>query len=501
MNNEINFFAETTFRNQRKRFGIRTDDRFRHIYIVGKTEMGKTAMMMNMAIQDIQQGKGIGFIDPLGRTAEALLDFIPSHRINEAVYFNPADLAYPISLNIVEKTESKYFHLIASNINGIFKKIWPNVWSSKTEYILNNCIFALLEYPNSTLLGINRMLADSDYRKRIVDKVSDPLVRAFWVQEYPKYIQKYETEAIATIQNKFGQLVSTSLIRNIIGQLKSSISIREIIDKEKILIVNLSKEEIGEENAYFLGGLLITKLQIDVLSRKDLPEEQRKKFFLYIDEFQNFITERFANILTEAKRFRIGLILGHQYLSQLDNEIKEAIFENIGTTIAFRVGAEDAQFLAREFTPEFDVDDLTNLAKYNIYLKLMINGMTSRPFSAETLPPMQPFEESNKEKIIKLSREKYGCLSSVIEGKISRWLEKKELFKKASYLPTRAIAKGEKEHLSSLPLALYSAKCVGCQKEVKTMFKPDGTKPIYCKTCLVKSIKTPVAPKKRIFKT
>ncbi len=490
MNNEINFFAETTFRNQRKRFGVRIDDRFRHIYVVGKTEMGKTAMMMNMAIQDIQNGHGIGFVDPHGETAEKLLDFIPSHRINEAVYFNLADMAYPISLNVVEKTDSKYFHLIASNINGIFKKIWPDIWSSKIEYILNNCIFALLEYPNSTLLGINRMLADSDYRKKIADKVSDPLVRTFWVQEYPKYVQKYETEAIAAIQNKFGQLVSASLIRNTIGQLKSSISIREIIDKEKILIVNLSKEEIGEEKAYFLGGLLITKLQIDVLSKTDSSEEQRKKFFLYIDEFQNFATERFADILTEAKKFRIGLVLGHQYLAQVDNKIKEAIFENIGTIIAFRVGAEDAQFLAREFIPEFDVDDLVNLAKYNIYLKLMINGMTSRPFSAETLPPIAPPKESNKEKIIKLSREKYGGLSNIIEGKISRWSEKKELLKKASYLP----------------LMLYSVKCAVCQKEIKTMFKTDGTKPVYCKTCLNKrkvlpSIKAPTVPKKRIFKT
>ena len=244
VNNEINFFGETTFRNQRKKFGIKTDDRRRHVYAIGKTGVGKTVMLKNMAIQDIQQGKGIGFIDPHGEAAEELLDFIPSDRINDVVYFNPADLDFPIAFNIVEKVNVEHRHLVASGLMGVFKKIWPDVWSARMEYILNNSILALLEYPGSTLLGVNRMLADPAYRKKIVDKVTDPVIKSFWVQEFARYTQRYEVEATAAIQNKVGQFISNPLIRNIIGQVKSSVDMRKIMDEKKILIVNISKGRI-----------------------------------------------------------------------------------------------------------------------------------------------------------------------------------------------------------------------------------------------------------------
>src|SRR4030066_942563 len=287
-NEDINFFALTTFRNQRKKFGIKTDDRRRHIYVIGKTGMGKTLMLKNMAMQDIQQGKGVGFIDPHGEAAEELLDCIPSNRVNDVIYFNPADIDHPIAFNIMERVGVEQRHLVASGLMGVFKKIWPDVWSARMEYILNNSILALLEYPGATLLGVNRMLADPEYRKKVVDKITDPVVKAFWVQEYARYTQRYEVEATAAIQNKVGQFISAPLIRNIIGQVKSNIDMRDVIDNQKIMILNLSKGRIGEDNSRLLGALLLTKLQLEAMSRVDIPEVGRKDFFLYVDEFQNF---------------------------------------------------------------------------------------------------------------------------------------------------------------------------------------------------------------------
>lgn len=477
MNNEINFFAETTFRNFRRRFGIKTDDRRRHVYIVGKTGMGKTALMTNMAIQDIQEDRGVGFIDPHGEAAENLLDFIPSHRVNDVVYINPGDLNYPIAFNVMEEVEPEYRHLIASGLMGVFKKIWPDVWSARMEYILNNAILALLEYPSSTLLGINRMLGDAKYRAKVVDKIKDPVVKAFWVNEFARYTQRYEVEATAAIQNKVGQFISAPLIRNIIGQVKSTIDMREIMDKEKILICNLSKGKVGEDNSMLLGGLLIAKLQLAAMSRVDVPESERRDFFLYVDEFQNFATRGFVSILSEARKYHLALTLGHQYIAQMEEEVRDAVFGNIGTLIAFRVGAEDAEYLEKEFAPELAAQDIVNLGKYDIYLKLMIDGLAGRPFSAQTLVPFQKPEKSKKEKIIKVSRERYAARREVVEEKITKWLG----FLDISSLPAPTAA----------PVSvLYEARCAECGKAVKVPFKPDGKRPVFCKSCLKKVKKT-----------
>jgi len=475
MNNEITYFAETTFRNIRKKFGIKTDDRRRHMYTIGKTGMGKTVMMENMAIQDIQAGKGVGFVDPHGEAAEHLLDFIPSNRINDVIYFNPADLDYPIAFNVIEKVDITHRHLVASGLMGVFKKIWPDVWSARMEYILNNSILALLEYPGSTLLGVNRMLADSDYRKKVVEKVTDPVVKSFWITEFARYTQRYEVEATAAIQNKVGQFISNPLIRNIIGQVQTTINMRAVMDEGKILIANISKGRIGEDNSRLLGALVITKLQLAAMSRVDIPEEKRKDFHLYVDEFQNFATESFVNILSEARKYRLSLVLGNQYISQLEEmtptgrstRVRDAIFGNVGTIVVFRVGAEDAEFLENEFLPELTANDLVNLAKYNVYLKLMINGIAGRPFSAETLPPFPEPENSNKEKIIKVSRERYGISRQVVEEKIRRWMGTLEF--PTAFQPVFQV--------------LYDAKCSLCGKDTKVVFPPDGVRPVYCKPC------------------
>ncbi|MDP3991114.1 MAG: type IV secretion system DNA-binding domain-containing protein [Candidatus Nealsonbacteria bacterium] len=479
MKEDIILFAETTFRNMRKKFGIKIDDRRRHVYVVGKTGMGKTIMLENMAIQDIQQGKGLGFVDPHGEAAEKLLEFIPSNRINDVVYINPADIDFPIAFNIMEQVSVEYRHLVAGGLMGVFKKIWPDVWSARMEYILNNCILALLEYPGATLLGVNRMLSDVDYRKKVVDKITDPVIKAFWVQEYARYTQRYEVEATAAIQNKVGQFISAPIIRNIIGQVQSSINMRKIMDEKKIVIMNLSKGRVGEDNSRLLGALLITKLQLAAMSRVDIPEEKRNDFFLYVDEFQNFATESFVNVLSEARKYRLALILGHQYITQMEEEVRDAVFGNVGTIISFRVGAEDAEYLEKEFTPEFLAADIVNLGKYNIYLKLMIDGLAGRPFSAQTLMPWSKPEISYVEKIIKASRERYSRPRQEVEDNIRQWT---------------GILK-EPEPQAVMPV-LYDAKCSMCGKDTKVVFQPDGKRPVYCKPCRKKLQEPRQEPKK-----
>ncbi|MBL7156121.1 MAG: type IV secretion system DNA-binding domain-containing protein [Candidatus Pacebacteria bacterium] len=469
MPNQINFFAKTTFRNQRRKFGIMCEDRRKHVYVIGKTGMGKTALMKNMAIQDIQNGRGVAFLDPHGEAAESLLDYIPANRVNDVIYFNPGDLNYPIAFNVMEKVAPELRHLVASGLLAVFKKIWPDVWSARMEYILNNSMLALLEYPGSTILGINRMLTDVEYRKKVIEKITDPVIKSFWTKEYARYTGRYEVEATAAIQNKIGQFISAPLIRNIIGQVKSCIDMREIMDKEKILIVNLSKGLVGEDVSHLLGGLLITKLQLAAMSRIDIPEEDRKDFFLFVDEFQAFATRAFTSTLSEARKYRLDLTLGHQYISQMEDEVRDAVFGNVGTIISFRVGAEDAEHLEKEFIPEFSAEDIVNLGKYNIYLKLMIDGIAGRPFSAQTLPPIIPLENSNRQKIIKISRERYGTERSIVEEKIKKWV---------GFLDIKDIP--------ASPPALYDGKCVSCAKDVKIPFPPDGKRPVYCKTCLKK---------------
>lgn len=466
MNEEgINFFAETTFRDEKRKFGIKLKDRRQHVYVIGKTGMGKTALLKNLVIQDIQNGRGVGFIDPHGEAAESLLDYVPSSRINDVVYFNPADAEYPIAFNVMEHVEPSQRHLVASGLMGVFQKMWPDVWSARMEYILNNAILALLEYPGSTLLGVNRLLADADYRKKVVDNVTDPVIKVFWTKEFARYSERYEVEATAAIQNKIGQLISAPLIRNIIGQVKTSIDMRKVMDEGKILIVNLSKGRIGEDVSELLGSLVITKLQLAAMSRVTIPEEERKDFFLFVDEFQNFATTSFMNILSEARKYRLDLTLAHQYITQMSDEVREAVFGNIGTLICFRVGAEDAEFLEKEFTPEFTAEDLVNLDRFHIYLRLMIDGLTERPFSAKTLPPFPAPGKSQREKIIKISRERYGTLREVVEEKISRW------------------AGGIS---SKIPVKLYDAVCANCGKKIKVPFKPKEGQPVYCPSCLKK---------------
>ena len=413
--------------NSDQKFGIKSEDRRRHVYVVGKTGVGKSTLLENMAIADIRSGKGIAIIDPHGELAEKLLDYVPEERLDDVIYFNPADMEHPIAFNPMEQVGNEFRHLVASGIMGVFKKIWVDAWSARMEYILNNTLLALLELPNSTLLGVLRMFAEPDYRKKIVTNLQDPVIKAFWQNEFARYSQKLETEALAAIQNKVGQFVSNPLIRNILGQSRSTINMREIMDTGKIFIANLSKGKMGEDNSALLGAMIISRLQLAAMSRVDIPEDKRRDFFMYVDEFQNFATDSFASILSEARKYHLSITLAHQYIGQLvsndgNTKVRDAVFGNVGTIITFRVGAADGEFLEKEFMPEFLQNDLVNLAKANIYIKLMIDGVSSKPFSATTCPPHLEPLVTYKDIIIKNSQEHYAVPRKLVEERIaSEW--------------------------------------------------------------------------------
>ena len=409
--NRITYFAETDSRNKRLKFGIKAKDRTKHVYVIGKTGMGKSTLLENMAVQDIMGGEGICFVDPHGKTADLLLEYVPKERIRDVIYIAPFDTEYPISFNVLESVDVQKRHLVVSGLMSTFKKIWEDAWSARMEYILTNTLLALLEAPNTTLLGVNRMLSDKEYRKEIVSYVKDPSVRTFWVKEFANYTERMAAEAVPAIQNKVGQFTANPLIRNMIGQSQSSFDFREAMDKRKIIIINLSKGRIGDENMKLLGGLLVTKIYLAAMSRADVPERTSRMlphFYLYVDEFQNFANASFADILSEARKYKLNLTIAHQYIEQMDEIVRPAVFGNVGTMISFRVGATDAEALEKEFAPVFVLEDIVNLGFAQIYLKLMIDGLSSQPFSATTLPPIAHPDTSYVKEIIDASREQFA---------------------------------------------------------------------------------------------
>ncbi|PCI30389.1 hypothetical protein COB55_00270 [Candidatus Wolfebacteria bacterium] len=423
MNEEdkVTYFAKTDARNKQQSFGIKAKDRTKHVYVIGKTGMGKSTLLENMAVQDIQNGNGFAFIDPHGQTAELLLDYIPEERRKDVLYFAPFDTDNPISFNVMEDVGPDKRHLVLAGLMSTFKKIWVDVWSARMEYILSNTILALLEYPDSTLLSVNRMLSDKAYRKKVVDNVTDVSVKSFWIDEFAKYTERMAAESTPAIQNKIGQFTGNPIIRNIIGQPHSSFDLREIMDKKKIVIINLSKGLVGESNANLLGSMLITKIYLAAMSRADVTPARMKElpnFYLYVDEFQSFANETFADILSEARKYKLNLTMAHQYIEQMTDEVRAAVFGNVGTMIAFRVGATDAEVFEKEFAPQFTGEDLVNLGKHQIYLRLMIDGIGSLPFSATTLPPIAVPETSSTESVIAASREQFGNKRAEVEEKI-----------------------------------------------------------------------------------
>lgn len=425
----VTYFAATDSRGQKIPFGIKRRDRERHMYIIGKTGVGKSTLLENMAIQDIRNGEGLTFIDPHGSTAEKLLNYIPEHRVKDVVYFAPFDLDNPIAFNVMEDVGYDKRHLVVSGLMATFKKVWQDAWSARMEYILSNTLLALLEYPDATLLSVNRMYTDKAFRKMVVENIKDPVVRDFWVKEFATYTDRYTQEATPAIQNKVGQFTSNPLIRNIIGQPRSSFDIRQMMDQKKILIINLSKGLVGEVNMRLLGSMLTTRIFLAAMSRADLSArdlDASPNSYLYVDEFQNFANETFAEVLSEARKYKLNLIITHQYVEQMEEEVRDAVFGNVGTTIAFRVGPFDAETLEPIFSPEFTQEDLVNLGARQIYLTLMIDGLGSRPFSAATLPPIEAPARSYKPDVMANSRKIYAVPRESIESAIIADLAKTE---------------------------------------------------------------------------
>jgi Type IV secretion-system coupling protein DNA-binding domain len=423
----VTYFGLTDFRGNAEKFGIKADDRTRHTYVIGKTGMGKSTMLENMAIQDIQNGEGLCFVDPHGTTAEKLLKYVPAHRMNDVVYFAPFDTKYPFALNILEHVDEDYRHLVASGLMDTFKKVFgEDVFSGRMVYLLNNAILSLLENEGESLMGINRIYADKDYRKKIIANVKDPAVISFWRDEFAKYEDKYVKEATAAIQNKIGQFIMTPMVRNIVGQTKTSFDLRDIMDKRKILICNFSIGQTGSENVNLIGSLLITKIYLAAMSRANLSYDDLQKappFYFYVDEFQNFVNDSFAQILSQARKYNLGLTIAHQYIEQLTDNVKAAVFGNVGTLIVFRVGATDAEMLEKEFAPNFTIDDIVNLGSRQIYLRLSIDGVGSKPFSARTLPPIEDVQLDIVPAIIASSRAQFGKAKKDVEEEIMSWYQ------------------------------------------------------------------------------
>ena len=423
---QITYFAETDARNKRIPFGIKAKDRSRHMYVIGKTGMGKSTLLENLAVQDLKNGNGVCFIDPHGKTADLLLEYVPKERIKDVLYFAPFDTDFPISFNVMEDVGYDKRHLVVSGLMSSFKKIWQDAWSARMEYILANTLLALLEYPDSTLLSVNKMLSDKNFRQKVVDNITDASVKSFWVDEFAKYTERFAAEATPAIQNKIGQFTSNPLIRNIVGQPKSSFDIRELMDQRKIVIINLSKGRIGELNAQLLGSMLVTKIYLAAMSRADANEDELKKlpnFYLFVDEFQSFANESFADILSEARKYKLNLTIAHQYIEQMPEEVRAAVFGNVGTFVTFRVGATDAEYLEKEFAPVFLAQDIVNLGFTQTYLRLMIDGIGSQPFSGRTLPPIAKGEESFVKEIIESSRNLYSQPRAQVEARVTELME------------------------------------------------------------------------------
>lgn len=424
----VTVLGEALFRGHRTRFGIFPDDRRRHMYIIGKTGMGKSTLLLNMIFSDVHAGKGVAVIDPHGDLIDAVLRFIPPKRSNDVILIDPADKDHPVSFNMLACESPEQQSLVASGIMSVFKKLWPDVWSGRMEYILRNALIALIEAEGNSMLGILRMFTDDAFRAKILEHTRDHIVKSFWEIEYCSWSEKYRTEAIAAIQNKIGQLLSTPLIRNIVGQIASTLDLRHAMDTDKIVLVNLSKGKLGEDNSAFLGSMLVTKFQLDAMSRADVPEEQRRDFYLYVDEFQNFATESFASILSEARKYRLNLTMANQYVSQLligerNTTLQDAVFGNVGSLVCFQVGSDDAEPLSLQLEEMVMPKDILSLPKYHAYMRLMIHGVPSKPFSIVTLPPPAFAQDDGRVAVIRrLSRERYAEKRSVVEEKIARWV-------------------------------------------------------------------------------
>ena len=402
-------------------FGFSPSDARHHCHIIGKTGSGKTALLRNLILQHIAQGHGVGVIDPHGDLVESLLEAIPPERTRDLLYFHPGDRDHPVGLNPLAGVLPAQRPLIVSGIIEALKNLWPDSWGPRMEYILQNAISALLHVENASLLGINRLLTDAAYRRWVVRQVTDPFVRKFWEEEYESYDARFRREAIAPIQNKLGQFCLHPLVRNVLGQVKARLSLSHVMEHSQIFLANLSKGQLGADKSALIGSLLVSQFQAAAMARATLPEEERKDFFLFIDEFQHFTTEAFASLLAEARKYRLNLTLSHQYLDQLSEPVRTALFGNVGSTICFRVGYRDAEWLCEEFEQTYSATQFLELGRFAILARLTRDNQQDPPIRGRTYPPIEGVF-SDREKLIRVSRERFGMPREVIEDKLHRWL-------------------------------------------------------------------------------
>ncbi|OGV95862.1 hypothetical protein A2W24_02290 [Microgenomates group bacterium RBG_16_45_19] len=406
---EINFFGQTEWHNQRVNFGIKRDDRRKHLYLIGKTGAGKSTLIANMAINDIRHGEGVAVIDPHGDLSQMILEYIPKRRLNDVVYLDPTlSEEKAFALNLFDAEGQDHTDVVASGIISVFYKLYAHSWGPRLEYILRNAILTLLYYEEATFADIVKLLTNEAFRQRVVAKIKgkDPVIAAFWEDEFARMNDRLRVEAISPILNKVGQFISSRRIRQIVGSRKSTFSLETVMNQKKILLLNLAQGKLGEDTTALLGAMFITKIQLTAMRRVHLPEEQRQDFYLYVDEFQNFATHSFIKILSEARKYRLNLVLANQYIGQVDEEIQKAIFGNVGSTMAFVVGARDAALLEKEFGGKVTAAEMVALGKYELLLKLAIDGLTSEPFTGLSLP-LPAVVNRNKAKIIALSLEHY----------------------------------------------------------------------------------------------
>ncbi|MEO6110093.1 MAG: type IV secretion system DNA-binding domain-containing protein [Candidatus Saccharimonadales bacterium] len=415
----ISAFGLTNFRGINHQFGMLRSDRSRHVYVIGQTGAGKTGTLELFALSDIFHGHGYAIIDPHGDFAVNNMRFIPGSRLDDVVYFNPADTAYPLGFNPLEVTDPAHKTNISSEVIGVLKRMFGESWGPRLEYILRYTILALLDRPTTTMLDITRMLTDKKFRNETLDYCTDTVVLNFWKIEFASWNEKFQSEAIAPVLNKVGAFTANPVIRNIIGQPQSTFNIREIMDQGKILIVNLSKGLIGEDNAAILGAFMVTKIQLAAMSRSDIPNvEDRRPFYLYVDEFQNFATDSFATILSEARKYGLNLTVANQYISQMTETVRDAVFGNVGTMISFRVSADDAPILSKQFEPQFEPQDLLQMHNRHFIINMVIAGEKAPAFSATTLT-LPPEQIDNSGRIIENTRRHYSRSRAEVEEEIS----------------------------------------------------------------------------------
>lgn len=418
----ISAFGTTNYHNTNIPFGIQRIDRRRHLYTVGKSGSGKSKMLELLINEDIRQGHGVAVLDPHGDLVDDIMRVIPEHRKEDVIYFDPGDTEFPIAFNLMENVGEKYKMQVTIGFIQVFKKLFGDNWSDRLEHVLRYTTLALLDSPNTTVFSILKMLTDKNYRQMIVRNIQDDVVKNFWVNEFAGWSEKFDSEAITPLLNKVGQFVSTNMIRNIVGQPKNTFDLRKVMDNKKILLVKVSKGLLGEENAQLIGAMIVTKLYQAAMSRADMPQEDRQDFYFYVDEFQNFATDTFAEILSEARKYRLNMTLAHQYMGQLSDTVRTTVFGNVGSMISFRVGAEDAAIMAQEFTPFFSVRDIINLGVQEFYVKMSVNGQVRDPFSGKTVFLQYP-AENYVDEIKRISREKYCQPLKIVEDQLRKWEE------------------------------------------------------------------------------